>query len=252
MRGLPGTVLLFVLLLVASAGMQGCGQSDRSVQTPRTDGEAPLPPDAAKHFENGVRNLQDNKVADASEDFRQTVRLAPDAPAGHLWLGRVYLIDKKLPEAETELKKVLTLAPENYTAMILLGRLCSADPNRVDEAGDYLRQALKLSPDNVEAHFDLGRIYALKGDRQKSIEAFNFIFFKERDFHIYHYEVGRILEGWGEKSEALRQYNQALLFNANFAEAKEAVRRLTQAPPPSSAPAAPDPPKKDKKGKTRP
>ena len=136
--------------------------------------------------------------------------------------------------------------------MILLGRLCSFDPNQANQAEDYLQQALKLSPDSVEAHFDLGRVYALKGERQKAIETFNFIFFKERDFHIYHYEVGRILEGWGEKSEASRQYRQALLFNANFAEANDAVQRLADTQPKPAAPNAPEDSKQNKKGKIKP
>jgi len=132
-----------------------------------------------------------------------------------------------------------------------LGRLCSSDPKRLKEAEDYLNQALKLSPESVEAHFDLGRVYALQGERQKAINAFNFIFFKEREFHLYHYEVGRILEGWGEKAEALKQYRQALLFNANFPEAKEAVQRLAEAQS-KPAPNAPEDSKKIKKGKNKP
>jgi tetratricopeptide (TPR) repeat protein len=262
MKELLVTILLFVLPLGLLVGVQGCGQSGQSNQStqagqaaeaPKTDEEASLPPDAAKHFEEGVRNLQENKIPDALGEFQQAVQLAPNVPAGHLWLGRVYLSDRKLSEAETELKQVLALAPKNYTAMILLGRLYSFDPTRVNQAEDYLQQALKISPDSVEAHFDLGRIYALKGERRKAIEAFNFIFFKERDFHIYHYEVGRILEEWGEKDEALKQYRQALLFNANFAEAKDAVQRLANAQPkPQPAPGAPEDSKQNKKGKIKP
>jgi hypothetical protein len=64
------------------------------------------------------------------------------------------------------------------------------------------------------------------------------------------YEVGRILEGWGEKGEALRQCRQALLFNPNFVEAKEEVQRLAEAQPkPVSKP--PKGPKKLKKGASK-
>jgi tetratricopeptide (TPR) repeat protein len=248
MKNLPATILFIVLTLGLLCGVPGCGQSAESTKTGE---EAPLPPEALKHFEKGVKDLQQNKISDALGEFQKVSQLAPKAPAGHLWLGKAYLSEKKFPEAEAELKKVLALAPKNYAAMVLLARLCSSDPNRLKQAEDYLRQALKLSPDSLEAHFDLGRVYALKGERQKAIEAFNFIFFKERDFHIYHFEAGRILEGWGEKREALRQYRQALLFNPNFAAAKNSLQRLADAQP-KPASNAPEDAKKLKKGPTRP
>lgn len=245
---LLSTVLLIVLTLGFLCGVPGCGQSAESTKTGE---EAPLPPEAVKHFEKGVQDLQQNKISDALGEFQKATQLAPNAPAGHLWMAKAYLSDRKVPEAETELKKVLALNPKNYAAMILLGRLCSYDPKRSKEAEDYLKQALKLTPDSIEAHFDLGRVYALQGERQKAIDAFNFIFFKEKEFHLYHFEVGRILEAWGEKAEALRQYRQALLFNAIFPEAKEAVQRLAEAPP-QPAPDSPKEPKKLKKGAGKP
>lgn len=248
MKDLPVTILLIVLTLGLWCAAPGCGQTAESTKTGE---EAPLPPEAMKHFEKGVQELQQNKISGALGEFQQVTQLAPNAPAGHLWLGKAYLSEKKFPEAETELKKVLALAPKNYAALVLLGRLCSYDPQRVNQAEDYLKQALKLAPESIEAHFDLGRVYALRGERQKAIEAFNFIFFKERDFHLYHFEVGRILEAWGEKGEALRQYRQALLFNANFAAAKEAVQRLAESQP-KPAPSSHEGAKKHKKGATNP
>jgi superkiller protein 3 len=240
--------LLIILSLGLLGGMAGCGQSSKST---KTGDEAPLPPEALKHFEKGLEDLQANKIADALGELQQVTQLAPNAPAGHLWLGKAYLLEKKFPESEMELKKVLALSPRNYAAMILLGRLYSYDPKRINQAEDYLEQALKLSPDSIEAHFDLGRVYALKDERQKAIEAFNFIFFKEKDFHIFHYEAGHILEGWGKKDEALRQYRQALLFDPNFVQAKEAVQRLADAQP-KPAPDTPKEPKKLKKGASKP
>jgi tetratricopeptide (TPR) repeat protein len=248
MKNLPATILFIVLTLGLLCGVPGCGQSAESTKAGE---EAPLPPEASKHFEKGVQDLQNNKTSDALGELQQVTQLAPKAPAGHLWLGKAYLSEKKFSDAETELRKVLDLSPKNLAALVLLGRLCSNDPNRLNQAEEYLKQALKLSPDSIEAHFDLGRVYALKGERQKAIEAFNFIFFKEREFHLYHYEVGRILEGWGEKGEALRQYRQALLFNANFAEAKDAVHRLADSQP-KPAPSAHEGAKKHMKGATKP
>lgn len=186
MKNLLSTVLLIVLTLGLLCAASGCGQSAESTKTGE---EAALPPETSKHFEKGVQDLQNNKVPDAQGEFQKVIQIAPKAPAGHLWLGKAYLSARKAPEAETEFKKVLELSSKNYAAMILLARLCSNDPERIKEAEDYLQHALKISPDSIEAHFDLGRVYALQGDRQKAIEAFNFIFFKEREFHLYYWRT---------------------------------------------------------------
>jgi tetratricopeptide (TPR) repeat protein len=239
MKKLPATMLSIILSLVLLSGLPGCGPS---AETPRSGKQTPLPPQAQEHFKRAQKYLQENKLPEALAELQQVIRQAPEAPLGHLWLGKVYLSQKNAPQAEAEFKKALALDPKNNTAMILLGRLYSQEPDRLNLAEDYLKQALALSPDNVEAHFDLGRVYALKGERQKAIEAFNFIFFKEREFHLYHYQVARILEGWGEKAEALRQYRQALFFNPNLAEAKAAVQRLEAEPQTRQPAGAPEKP----------
>jgi tetratricopeptide (TPR) repeat protein len=249
MKKLPATALLIMLSLLVPGVLPGCGPS---AETPRSGEQAPLPPQTQEHFNRAQKYLQENKLPEALAEFQQVTRQAPEAPLGHLWLGKVYLSQKKAPQAEAEFKKALALDPKNYTAMILLGRLYSQEPGRLKLAEDYLKQALALSPDNVEAHFDLGRVYALQGKRQKAIEAFNFIFFKEREFHLYHYEVARILEGWGQRAEALRQYRQALFFNPNLAEAKAALQRLeaeARAQQPAGAPGKPPQKPASKKAK---
>jgi predicted Zn-dependent protease len=143
MKNLPATILSIVLTLGLFCGLPGCGQTAESTKTGE---EAPLPPEASKHFEKGVQDLQNNKISDSLGEFQQTTKLAPNAPAGHLWLGKVYLSEKKFPEAETELKKVLELSPKNLAAMVLLGRLCSNDPKQLNQAEDYLKASLKAFP----------------------------------------------------------------------------------------------------------
>ena len=209
-----------------SLGLTVCLQGCQPTAGPAKSAEKPLPPAALEHFKQAQKYLQEKKLNEALAEFQQVTQQAPESPLGHLWIGKVYLFQKNFPQAEAEFKKVLAQDPKNYSAMILLGRLYSYDPKRLDLAVDYLKQGLALSPDNLEGHFDLGRAYALKGDRPKAVEAFNFIFFKEHEYGLYHYEVARILEGWGEKAVALQQYQRALVFNPTLTTAQEAVQRL--------------------------
>ena len=66
----------------------------------------------------------------------------------------------------------------------------------------------------------------MKGERNKALREFGFLFSKERDFFIYHFELGRIFEAWGEKDKAIGQYKRAQLLNPNFPAAGEAIKRL--------------------------
>lgn len=186
------------------------------------------------------------------KEFQETVRLAPDSPLANFWLGKAYYFKKDRDTAEKLFKKVLQMDPKNYHAMAMLGQLYSLQRDKLDQAQQYLQQALEESPDNLEAHFDMGRVLAMKGERQRAVLEFNFIFAKEADFAPYHFEMGRILEAWGEKERALANYKRALVLNPQFTMASQAVQRLEkgegapkptapESKSPATKPAAPSP-----------
>ena len=242
---------LFSLVLAAClATFWGCPASNT---TPATKENAKsknsLSPEALEHLGQGQKFLQDQKLDEAQKEFQETVRLAPESPPAHFWLGRVYFYREDKGQAEKSFKKVLELEPDNYHAMAWLGKLYSFDKDKLEQAQSYLQKALEASPENLEAHFDLGRIYAMQGERGKALREFGFLFSKERDFFIYHFELGRILEAWEEKDKAIEQYKRALVLNPNFPAGAEAIKRLedsagsTTASPPSS-PVKAKPPKK--------
>ena len=192
-----------------------------------------------EHLAQGQKFLQDTKLDEALKEIQETVRLAPDSPVAYFWLGRVYFYRKDKDQAEKTFKKVLELDPENYHAMAWLGKLYSFDKDKLPQAQTYLQKSLEESPENLEAHFDLARLYAMQGERNKALREFGFLFSKERDFFIYHFELGRMLEAWDEKDKAIEQYKRALVLSPNFKPAEEAIKQLedgagsTTASPPS-------------------
>jgi tetratricopeptide (TPR) repeat protein len=85
----------------------------------------------------------------------------------------------------------------------------------------------------------------MKGERNNCLTEFHAIFSTEADFFLYHYEMGRIFEAWGEKEKALQEYKRALMFNPNLEQASVAVKRL-EGPKdrPAATPTTPGLPKK--------
>jgi tetratricopeptide (TPR) repeat protein len=209
---------------MGSLNLLGCGPSGTAPKAEKP--QTTLTPQAMEHFRQGHKFLADQKLPEALKEFQETVRLAPDSPLAEFWLGKVYFFNKDREQAEKAFKKVLQMDPKNYHAMAMLGRLYSFDRDKLDQAQQYLQQALDESPDNLEAHFDLGRLYAIKGEKQKAMREMAFIFNKEGEFALYHFEMGRILEAWGEKGGALNHYKRALVLNPNFGPATQAIKRL--------------------------
>lgn len=223
-------IITLGLVLGCQAGSPTSSKKE-SDKTPRT-----LSSEATEHLAQGQKFLRDQKLDEALKEFQETVRLAPEAPLAHFWLGRVSFYRKDRDQAEKSFKKVLELQPDNYHAMAWLGKLYSFERDKLELAQSYLLKALEGSPENLDVHFDLGRIYAMLGERQKALQEFGFLFSKEQDFFLYRFELGRILEAWGENDKAIEQYKRALVLNPNFSLASEAIKRLESQKPESKIP----------------
>ena len=218
--------LVLILSAVCLLTLLGCPADKSSDTKDKAKGKASLPPQAVEHLAQGQKFLQEQKIDEALKEFQETVRLAPDSPVAYFWLGRVYFYRKDKEQAEKSFKKVLELAPDNYHAMAWLGKLYSLDKDKLEQAQSYLQKSLEESPENLEAHFDLARIYAMRGERDNALGEFGFLFSKEREFFVYHFELGRMLEAWHEKDKAMDQYRRVLVLSPNFKPAEEAIGRL--------------------------
>ena len=240
--------LVLVLSAVCLLTLLGCPADKTSDTKEKAKVKDSLPPQAVEHLVQGQKFLQEQKNDEALKEFQELLRLAPDSPVAYFWLGRVYFYRKDNQQAEKSFKKVLELAPDNSHAMAWLGKIYSLDKEKFEQAISYLQKALEESPENLDAHFDLARIYGMRGESDKALGEFGFLFSKEREFILYHFELGRMLEAWREKDKALEQYKRALVLSPNFKPAEEAVKRLEDKSTGSGAeqaPAAkPAPPKK--------
>ncbi len=227
-------MVLFVFSLILAGW--GCGPSGapskpakEATPKPEKEAKASLPPQALEHLRRGQTLLGEKKFDQALKEFQETVRLAPDSPLAHYWLGRGHFYRQDKEQAEKAFKQALELDPQNYQSMVSLGRLYSLDLSKLDQAEKLLQQALDESPDNLEGRFVLGVVYGLKGEKQKALNEFNFTFAKESELALYHFEIGRILEKVGDKPGALQHYQRAVVLNPKLAVAEQAAKRLEEA-----------------------
>jgi tetratricopeptide (TPR) repeat protein len=185
-----------------------------------------LPEEAFLHFKRGHEFIRNKKLDNALKEFDAASQISPDSPLIHFWIAKTYAYLNEPEKAIARFKKVLELEPKNYHALSMIGRILASNKTKLDDAVLYLNQAIEINPSDFESRFYLARIYALKGDVKQSLAQFAVIFQAEPRYAVYHYELGRILEGGKAMDQAKREYQRALQLNPNLSQAKEALERL--------------------------
>jgi tetratricopeptide (TPR) repeat protein len=101
-----------------------------------------------------------------------------------LLVGEALLGDRRFPEAIEELGEVLLANPRELRALRLLARAHAYNGDLIDAQNLYeaLAQAI---PEDAEAHLHLGYLYALKDDREKSLEHFGDAFQTDFDYLLH-------------------------------------------------------------------
>jgi len=159
-----------------------------------------------------------------------------DAIAGHLARAIFWLRTNRRDQAEAEYQRVLDARPDHIEPYLEIanydkshgdaGRFASV----VDQAARvapsdarltyYRGVALVLSNGNLTEAERLLRVYLATAPRRSDWPS-------HADAHTW---VGRILERHGNLKAALDEYQAALALDADSTNAREAVRRLRQAP----------------------
>src|SRR5829696_8773931 len=78
-------------------------------------------PSAEQHYEKGVALLEQQQIDAALSEFREAVRLKPDAPGAHYYLGYALGVKGSLSEAIAEYEVAVRLKPDFAEAQYYLG-----------------------------------------------------------------------------------------------------------------------------------
>ncbi|MBL8185121.1 MAG: tetratricopeptide repeat protein [Blastocatellia bacterium] len=98
----------------------------------------------------------------AEKEFRRAIKLNPNYPTAHQWLGNLLASVKRFDEALVELKRAEELDPLSSIIALNVGDTLVAD-RRYDEGIAVYKRLLSADPDFALAHFALGEVYGLKG-----------------------------------------------------------------------------------------
>lgn len=132
----------------------------------QTDPKNPLRHDAV-----AMLYMQDGRLREAVDEFRQSLRLNKDSAPTHYNLGIVLSMLRRYPEARREYEAAVTIDPSHAEAHNNLGAMLHVN-GELDEAARHYRRAIELRPDNTEARANLGRLLMLQGKNAAAASEF--------------------------------------------------------------------------------
>ena len=134
-------------------------------------------------------------------------------------LGLVLFQGNRIPEAMDLFKQSLRINPDNSAAYYNLGNTLF-QRGRTSEAIDQYNQALRITPNFAKAHNNLGNVLYQTGRTSEAIDQYKQALRLNSNYADAHNNLGTALFLAGRSSEAIDQYEQALRINPNSADAR--------------------------------
>jgi tetratricopeptide (TPR) repeat protein len=149
------------------------------------------PKDPEPHVSAGHLLEQDNKFADAEQEYKQALALDPasDALTG---LANIYMRGRRFPEAEEYLRKLVAARPNEAAAHVQLGRVLAAE-GKNDEAIAELQRVAKPAAADISVQRDLADLYFAAGKNEEAEAAYRVLLAAHPNDAELHYGLGRSL-----------------------------------------------------------
>jgi tetratricopeptide (TPR) repeat protein len=152
--------------------------------------------------------LSQNDLKTAETVATETVRLYPDSPGGHFFLGGIRARQRRFEEAEAEFLKVLEIDEDFPDAYLVIGTLYEAQ-NRLDEALAILERGLRNLPENTAVRYQLGRLLVSQADFRRAISVLTRIPAEEAPVDYWD-TLGQAYTLSGEINRAEESYSEYL------------------------------------------
>ncbi|HLO01356.1 MAG TPA: trypsin-like peptidase domain-containing protein [Pyrinomonadaceae bacterium] len=177
-----------------------------------------LRPSAESYFNIGLANYYLKQYREATEAYRQSIRLDPyNAADAYYALGLVYR-DWGRPDDEIQAYKQAIRLRSDYTSAY--ERLGSRylKSKKYNEAIEVFKQLSLLKPGDANAPNSMGEAYLESGRLPEAVEAFRQAIRLKPDFGKAYYNLGRSQLAMGNRDGALEQYNILQGLDQDWAE----------------------------------
>jgi tetratricopeptide (TPR) repeat protein len=132
-------------------------------------GGAILAPRAQKEVQQGIKDLEENKISSAQKHLAKALKMAPGNPLVNYLMGECWLRAGKEEEAARYLVNALSLDPKQTHALLALGTLRYKQGNMA-QAIEMLKRAVDSAPKLWQAHWLLAGAFLREGNYQQASE----------------------------------------------------------------------------------
>jgi tetratricopeptide (TPR) repeat protein len=166
-------------------------------------------------------------LKEAIHAYKTTLALSPNHAEPWMGLGEALSFLGKDYEAEAALSRAVSMQPRNPNLYYVLG-MHRLKVGRNHEAIEVLDKSIQLEPD-PKAYHALGSAYLRLGDEKRAQEAFQkalAIYHTKPAFHAeMHVHLGKLYQLEGGLEEARAEWQIALRFEPNHAEALNLLKQ---------------------------
>ena len=177
-----------------------------------------LRPSAESYFNIGLANFYLKQYKEASEAYRQSIKLDPyNAADSYYALGLVYRDWGKADDEIQAYKAAIRLRPDYTVAYERLGARYLRS-KKFNEAVEIFRQLSALKPGDANAPNNMGEALLELNRLNDAVESFRQSIRLKPDFGKAYYNLGRCLLAMGNRDGALEQYTILTNIDPDWAE----------------------------------
>ena len=176
--------------------------------------------DSLIHLGNSA--FQEEQFEIAANYFKTALNIEPKTVSTYMRLGITLHRLKEYQKAENAFSIVITSAPAYPEAYLQLERVLM-DSNKLDEALIVGKKGYELAPNDIHACLNLGHVYNKRGETDKAIEMYQKALAIDNDFANANYNLGYTLRLVGRLEEAIPYLKKALRLQPNYPDAHIAL-----------------------------
>jgi tetratricopeptide (TPR) repeat protein len=163
--------------------------------------------------------LEQRKPAAAVASLESAVRMRPDLPEAHRWLGQAYQALNQTDRARTSYEKALALDASDVIALNNLAWILAEVRRMPAEALPFAKKAATIAPRSPEVLDTLGWIHYRLGAFAEAEKALSEAVERGPASATAHYHLGLTYQRLGKKSDAVSVLRRAAQLDPSLAEA---------------------------------
>jgi len=175
------------------------------------------PKDPEPHLSAGLLLENENKFADAENEYKQALALDPSSDAVTA-LANLYMRGRRFPEAEKYLQQLVAQQPQNAAAHIQLGRVLVAE-GKNDAAVTELQSGANLVPADVSVKRDLADLYATLGKNDQAEAIYRSLLASNPNGSDLHRSLGQSLMRERKFADAQQEFLMVVKLKPDWGEA---------------------------------